>query len=183
MVTDMEQLNEFRNFFKRHPQAPVCVDYHRSLAPFVKKIKQALDSRTSPVMIHYRVNAGYLPKDHWVQTEVGAGRIIGEACQIIDLILYLINSKPVSVSVESLHSSKDMLFPTDNFSAQIHFADGSICTLLYTALGHYRLGKERMEIFFDSKSIVMHDYQRLTGYGLPSSFTTTVSYQTRGMNH
>lgn len=175
MVTDLEQLNEFRNFFKRQPQAPVCVDYHRSFAPFVKKIKQAVDTRTSPLMIHYRVNAGYLPKDHWVQTEVGAGRIIGEACQIIDLFLYLVNSKPVSVSVESLHSSKDMLFPTDNFSSQIHFADGSICTLLYTALGHYRLGKERMELFFDSKSIVMNDYQRLCGYGLPSSFTTSTS--------
>lgn len=180
MVTDIEQLNEFRQLFKRYPNAPVCVDYHRSFAPFVRKVKQALDGRTSPVMIHYRVNAGYLPKDHWVQTEVGAGRIIGEACQIIDLFLYLINSKPVSVSVESLHSSKDMLFPTDNFSAQIHFADGSICTLLYTALGHYRLGKERMEVFFDSKSIVMHDYQRMTGYGLPASFTTNASFPDLG---
>ncbi len=180
MVTDFEELNEFRNYFKSNPHAPVCVDYNRSFAPFVSKIKSAVDQRTSPLMIHYRVNAGYLPKDHWEQTEIGAGRIIGEACHIIDLFCYLINSKPVSVSVESLHSSKDMLFPTDNFSAQIHFSDGSITTLLYTSLGHYRLGKERMELFYDSKSIVVHDYVRMTGYGLPSSFSTTSTIADKG---
>lgn len=180
MVTDYEELNEFRNLFKSNPNTPICVDYNRSFAPFVRKIKQAVDQRTSPLMIHYRVNAGYLPKDHWVQTEVGAGRIIGEACHIIDLLCYLINSKPVSVSVESLHSSKDMLFPTDNFSAQIHFSDGSIGTLLYTSLGHYRMGKERMELFFDSKSIIMHDYVRMTGYGLSSSFSTSTTVPDKG---
>ena len=74
MVTDHEELNEFRNFFKSNPNAPICVDYNRSFAPFVRKIKQAVDQRTSPLMIHYRVNAGYLPKDHWMQTEVGAGQ-------------------------------------------------------------------------------------------------------------
>ena len=73
-----------------------------------------------------------------------------------------------------------MLFPTDNFSAQMHFSDGSIATLLYTSLGHYRLGKERMELFFDSKSIVMHDYVRMTGYGLPSSFSATATIPDKG---
>lgn len=180
MVTNFDELNEFKSFFKLNHRAPLCVDYNRSFSPFVRKIKQAVDQRTSPVMIHYRVNAGYLSKDHWVQTEIGAGRIIGEACHIIDLFCYLINSKPVSVSVESLHSSKDMLFPTDNFSAQIHFSDGSIATLLYTALGHSRLGKERMELFFDSKAIVMNDYLRMTGYGLPSSFSTTATVADKG---
>ena len=180
MVTDFEELNEFRNLFKSNPQVPLCVDYNRSFSPFVRKIKQAVDQRTSPLMVHYRVNAGYLPKDHWAQTEIGAGRIIGEACHIIDLLCYLINSKPISVSVESMHSSKDMLFPTDNFSAQIHFSDGSIGTILYTALGHHRLGKERMELFFDSKSIVMHDYLRMTGYGLPSSFSINATIPDKG---
>lgn len=180
MVTDFEELNEFKTLFKANPNTPICVDYNRSFAPFTRKIKQAVEHRTTPLMVHYRVNAGYLPKDHWVQTEVGAGRIIGEVCHIIDLLCYLINSKPVSVSVESLHSSKDMLFPTDNFSAQMHFADGSIGTILYTALGHSKMGAERMELFYDSKSIVMNDYARMTGYGLPSSYTTSLAIADKG---
>lgn len=180
MVTDFEELNEFKALFKTNPNLPVCVDYNRSFASFTRKMKQAVEQRTSPLMLHYRVNAGYLPKDHWAQTEVGAGRIIGEVCHIIDLLCYLINSKPVSVSVESLHSSKDMLFPTDNFSAQIHFADGSIGTILYTSLGHFKMGKERIELFYDSKSIVMNDYIRMTGFGLPSSFTTSLPSADKG---
>ena len=57
-------------------------------------------------MIHYRMNAGYIPKEHWVQTDIGAGRIIGEACHIFDLFCYLIDAKPVSVSVESFNPSQ-----------------------------------------------------------------------------
>lgn len=180
MVVDFDELKEFREFFKANPTAPLCVDYNRSFSPYVRKIKQVLNHRTSPVMIHYRINAGYLPKDHLGRTESGAGRIIGEAGNIVDLFYYLIGSKPISVSVESLHSSKDMLFPTDNFSTQIHFSDGSIATLLYTSLGNYKLGQERMELFFDSKSIVLKDYVHLSGYGLPSSFSSKTTVADRG---
>lgn len=180
MVTDFDQLHQMQDFFVQYPQAPLCVDYNRSFAPFIKKIKRVIKKRSTPLMVHYRMNAGFIPKDHWVQTEVGAGRIIGEACHIFDLFCFLTESNPLSVSVESLHSAQDSLFPTDNFSAQIHFEDGSTCSLLYTSLGHAQLGKERMELFFDSKSIVMDDYLSLTGYGLSSSFNETVKTADKG---
>ena len=150
---------------------PFCVDYNRSFAPFIEKIKKEVSERSSPLVIQYRMNAGFIPKDHWVQTEVGAGRIIGEACHIFDLFVYLTDSKPVAVSVEALKPENDNLFPTDNFSVQFSFADGSICALLYTSLGHKGLSKERMEVFYDSKSILMDDYKVLQGFGLPSSFS------------
>lgn len=126
------------------------------------------------------MNAGFIAKEHWVQTDVGAGRIIGEACHIVDLFCFLTDAKPLSVSVESLASHNENLFPTDNFSAQFSFDDGSICTLLYTSLGHNQMGKERMELFFDSKSIVMNDYQCLTGFGLPHSFNEKTKSPDKG---
>lgn len=171
MVTSFEQLEQFKEFLQQNPKAPLCVNYHRSFAPCIDKIKQAVKKRTSPLIVNYRVNAE-LPiyNDENPVRESDAGRVIGEACHLIDLFCFLTDSKPASVSVDSLHSARNLLFPTDNFTVQLSFEDGSLCSLVYTSLGNPRLGRERMEIFYDSKSIIMHDYMRVTGYGLPSSF-------------
>jgi predicted dehydrogenase/threonine dehydrogenase-like Zn-dependent dehydrogenase len=180
MVTDFEQLGMLNKFLRQHHQVPFCVDYNRAFAPFMQKIKKVIERRSTPIVALYRMNAGFISKNHWIQTSVGAGRIIGEACHIFDLFCFLTDSKPIAVSVEALKPRSDDLFPTDNFSAQISFGDGSVCTLLYTALGHAGLGKERMELFFDSKAIIMDDYLTLQGYGLPSSFNESVLTADKG---
>jgi len=170
MVTDFNQLHRLSEFVKNKPNVALCVDYNRSFSPYMQKIKKVVQDRSTPLVVHYRMNAGYIPGDHWVQTEVGAGRIVGEACHIFDLFCFLTDARPTSVSVEALHPKQDNLFASDNFMAQIGFDDGSVCGLLYTAVGHTGLGKERMELFFDGKSIVMNDYKELRGFGLPRSF-------------
>ena len=180
MVTSFEQLERLATFLEKNDTLPLCVDYNRSFAPFITKIKNVLAHRSSPIMIHYRMNAGYIPKEHWVQKEIGAGRIIGEACHIFDLFYYLVGAKPVSISVESLNPPHENLLATDNVSVQIRFVDGSVCTLLYTALGHPGLGKERMELFFDGKAMVMDDYVSLQGFGLPASFNEKASAVDKG---
>lgn len=180
MVTDFEQLERMRAFLKDNPSMPLCVDYNRSFAPFITKIKRVIAHRSSPLVVHYRMNAGFIPKEHWIQTDVGAGRLIGEACHIFDLFCFLTDAKPRSVSVESLQPKNNDLFPTDNFSVQMSFDDGSICTLLYTALGDPGLGKERMELFYDSKAIVVDDYLSLKGYGLPKAFNEIVETPDKG---
>jgi predicted dehydrogenase len=131
-------------------------------------------------MIFYRMNAGHLEKEEILQRTMGAGRLIGEACHIFDVFLYLVEAEPISVSVESLKPKTPYLFPTDNFSAQISFVDGSICTLIYTSLGNPSMGKERLEVYFDGKSIVMDDYISLEGYGLPMAFNEYVKYPNTG---
>lgn len=180
MVTTFEQHKRLADFLEKNPQAPLCVDYNRSFAPFMKKIKWEVAARKTPLVIQYRMNAGYIPASHWVQTEVGAGRLIGEACHIFDLFCFLTGANPVAVSAEALRPASNNLFPTDNFITQISFDDGSICSLVYTALGHAGLGKERMELFFDSKSIVMDDYLTLQGYGTSHGFNETVQSQDKG---
>ncbi|MEX0849120.1 MAG: bi-domain-containing oxidoreductase [Candidatus Dependentiae bacterium] len=180
MVTDWQQLQDMRSFLKMYPNAPFCVDYNRSFAPFIQKIKKETDKRSGPMIMHYRMNAGFISKDHWVQTDIGAGRIIGEACHIVDLFCYLTNTKPIAVSVESMHSANENIFPTDNFSVQMSFEDGSVCSLLYTSVGSKHLPKERMELFFDGKSIVMDDYKTLKGYGLYTGFDEQSSCQDKG---
>jgi predicted dehydrogenase len=173
-------LDEFSDFLQQYPRAPLCVDYNRSFAPLIKKIKKIIEKRNTPLMIHYRMNAGFIPKEHWVKTDIGAGRVIGEACHIIDLFCYLTDSDPVSVSVEALHTTREDLFPTDNFSVQFSFLDGSVCSLFYTALGDKQLGKERMELFFDSKSLIMNDYKALCGFGFKHSIDEVAQYADKG---
>jgi len=180
MVTTFEQLEQFRALLQQNNAGPLCVDYNRSFSPFMQKIKRALASRATPIMVYYRMNAGFIARDHWIQTDLGAGRIIGEACHIIDLFCFLTDSKPVSLSVESLHARRDDLFPTDNFCVQLRFADGSVCSLLYTALGHAHVSKEYMELHVEGKTIIVDDYMKLEGYGLPSSFNEATPIQDKG---
>jgi predicted dehydrogenase len=180
MVTDVKQLELFAAFFKEYPTAPFVVDYNRSFSPAIKRIKHALHGRKTPVMMHYRMQVQHLAKDHWMQTDIGAGRIIGDACHIVDLFCYLVDAEIFSVSVEAMHSTDEHIFPTDNFVVHLSFNDGSICSLLYTSIGHSKMHKERFELFFDGKAIILDDFKTLEGFGLSSSFDQSLAISDRG---
>lgn len=180
MATDSNQFLRLSDYLKTNTQAPFCINYNRSFSPYIQKIKGAVENRQTPLMVYYRVNAGELKKNQWFQTDSGAGRIIGEACYALDLFCYLTNSKPIAVSVEAMHAPRNGVFPTDNFASSITFEDGSVCSLLYTSIGHPAHGVERMELFFDSKSIVMQDYAQLHGFGFPGTFNETTMIPNKG---
>ncbi|MDP3787973.1 MAG: bi-domain-containing oxidoreductase [Candidatus Chromulinivorax sp.] len=180
MATDLDQLNMLYTYLQKNKSAQFCVDYNRSFAPFIKKIETYTKARTSPLIISYRINVGFIAKEQWLQRQMGSGRLIGEACHIFEMFLHLVGAQPIAVSVESLKPTNNYLFPTDNFTAQISFTDGSICTLLYTSLGHVGMGKERMEVYFDSKTIIMDDYVSLEGFGLPFAFNENVKQPNKG---
>ena len=180
MATNIDQLNTLYNYLQKNKSAQFCVDYNRSFAPFIKKIDNYTKLRTSPMIISYRINVGFIAKEQWLARQMGSGRLIGEACHIFEMFLHLVNAQPIAVSVESLKPTNSYLFPTDNFTAQVSFADGSICTLLYTSLGHVGMGKERMEVYFDSKTIIMDDYVTLEGFGLPFAFNENVKQPNKG---
>lgn len=179
-ATSYEQLEQLKTFLDANPKSLYCVDFNRSFAPFITKIKKAVLKRTTPLIIHYRMNAGFIPKKHWIQSQKHGGRIIGEACHIFELFNFLTGSIPVNISASAINTSRDDILPSDNFSTTITFADGSLCTLLYTAIGNKKLPKERMEIYFDGKSIVMDDYKTLTGYGVSLFFDTKTKTPDKG---
>ena len=116
-------------------------------------------------MVIYRMNAGYLPPDHWVHSEEGGGRNLGEACHIYDLFSALTGSKMLAVSAQSIVPASRQWRKDDNFVATISYADGSICSLMYTSLGHKSFPKETMEVFVDGKVISMQDYRTVSVSG------------------
>ncbi len=180
MVTDFGQLERLYSFLRTQKNVPFCTSYSYSFSPFAQKIKKVVQKRRTPLMINYRSNHEFLRNECRMQAEVDAGRIIGDACQIIDLFCYLVDSEPISVSVEAMHSARDDIFPTDNVSVQISFHDGSVCSLVYTTLGNVGMGTDRMEIFYDRKAILMEEYTELYGFGLSSKFNETITMPDNG---
>ena len=179
-VVSFDQLKFLQNFLNENKNCYYCVDFNRSFAPFNLAIKKELKKCNNPIIIHYRMNSGFIPKEHWIQDNENRGRIIGEACHIFELFCFLTDSKPLSISVHSLSSLEKDILANDNVVISLNMNDGSCCSLIYTAIGNSAVGKERMEIFFDGKSIVMEDYLTLNGFGLPVSFNKKVNFADKG---
>ena len=146
--------------------APVLVTgFNRRFSPALQAAKQALAGRSGPIIANYRMNAGHIPGDHWVHGPEGGGRNIGEGCHIYDVFHFLTGSRWMSVKVAAIAAGSKHWRRDDNFIATAEFADGSVCSLSYTALGSKTHPKEQMEVFCDSKVLVLDDYKKLTVSG------------------
>ncbi len=138
----------------------LTVGYNRRFAPFVVELKRTLQKVKEPLMLHYRVNAGYLPPDHWLQDPAqGGGRLVGEGCHFIDLLIHLAGSAPTRVWTRSL---PDMgRYSSDNLLVTLEFANGSVGSLTYAANGAKGFGKEFVEVFGGGVSARLDDYRLL----------------------
>ncbi len=164
LCINKEQLNKIKNYFNNNSSTPLLfVGYNRRFSKYAREIKKHISRRINPLFLHYRINAGYLPGDHWVFEQ--GGRIIGEACHIIDLMTYFTESRITEINAESITPVNNKFQISDNKSIILKYEDGSIATLEYFAVGNKDLNKEYMEIHFDGKSIIMDDYRILKGYG------------------
>jgi predicted dehydrogenase/threonine dehydrogenase-like Zn-dependent dehydrogenase len=162
-LNEME-LNDIIKTYKKSDSF-LMVGFNRRFSPPVRGVFDIISGRKTPIMILYRVNAGYIPPGHWVHTSEGGGRIIGEGCHMLDLFRYLTQSEVESVDVSGLSSKKEHISPFDNFSATVKYRDGSICSLIYTSIGSKNIAKEYLEIYCENKVFVIDDFKRLDIYG------------------
>lgn len=164
-----EELAEIRKFYDEIPPystAPVLLTgFNRRFSRYAVRMHEWVKDRTNPMILNYRMNAGYVPLDHWTQTEEGGGRNIGEACHIYDLFTYLTGSTAVDIQVSHISPTTGYYSRQDNFIATIKFEDGSIASLTYAALGSKDYPKEQLDIYVDGKNILLHDYTRLVMTG------------------
>lgn len=166
LALNSEELLAIKEFYSKTQQAPALMTgYNRRFSPAITKAKEILANKTTPLLINYRMNAGYIPLDSWVHGEEGGGRNIGEACHIYDLFVYLTNSKVKDIKASSIEPSGKQWARNDNFVAVISFEDGSVCSLTYTSLGNSDYPKERMDIYSDGKVITLDDYKALSVTG------------------
>jgi predicted dehydrogenase len=141
----------------------LMVGFNRRFSPALTEIKKAIAGRRAPLMIEYRLNGGYIPMDSWVQGAQGGGRNIGEACHMYDVFRSLTGAPVTSITATSIDPKALPYLRNDNFSATIGYADGSVATLVYTALGPKTgMSKERIEIFSDGEAYVVDNFQKAT---------------------
>lgn len=119
--------------------------FNRRFSPLARRLRDTISG--TPLVMQYRINAGYIPGTHWHQDiETGGGRIVGEICHFIDLMQFLCGALPSSVSAMAVNDSNSPSDP-DNLIISLTFADGSVGSITYTAGGDTGFPKERVEVF------------------------------------
>lgn len=178
LTLDPADLDQLRVFYETTTNAPLLMTgYNRRFSPAMKRTHEILQTRVAPMMLNYRMNAGYLPPDHWAHSSEGGGRNLGEACHIYDLFNFLTGSRVRAIQATSIAPRGKQYFKNENFVATISYEDGSVCTLTYTALGSKSHPKESMEIFCDGKVMSMIDYKSLTIVGSKQRGWTSLTQQ------
>jgi predicted dehydrogenase/threonine dehydrogenase-like Zn-dependent dehydrogenase len=164
LAIDQEGLDKIKEFYDSDAaNKPVLMTgFNRRFSQFATEIKKHTDKRINPLFIQYRMNAGFIPLDNWVHEH--GGRIIGEACHLIDLMTSLTNSKISTISYEKLSPNNDKFSQQDNVAMILKYEDGSVCNIHYFASGSKKLSKEYMEVHYDEKTIIMEDYKTLKGH-------------------
>lgn len=136
---------------------------NRRHAPFIQQIKKELKTDQAPAIYDYIVNAGFIPKDHWVQDEkVGGGRIIGEAVHFIDTIQYLDGSGLKDLKITYAQDKSSQV--KDNAFITLKFESGSIANIVYTSMGSKKYPKEQLRVFSNGIIYELDNYTKLNKY-------------------
>ena len=138
----------------------VQVGFNRRFSPMIEKMKKSLSGQIS---LNYRVNAGIIPKDVWIQDRtIGGGRILGEVCHFIDTCSFLVDSEVESVFATTLNKNDQSIPDEDNVSILLNYKNGSTATISYYAYGDSSMPKEYIEVFGSGVSMQMNDFRELT---------------------
>ncbi|MBC7910315.1 MAG: bi-domain-containing oxidoreductase [Pyrinomonadaceae bacterium] len=159
----------------------LMVGFNRRFSPHARAAKEFFAGRQAPLSMCYRVNAGRIAREHWIQNaSTGGGRIIGEACHFIDLMQFLTGALATRVYAESITSRNHQIVDEDSVFITLRFSDGSNGSIAYLAEGDKALAKERVEIFGEGKTFVLDDFRNATMYRNGREETSKLRAQDKG---
>lgn len=165
LALDLAGINQVITARNNQDQAFFQVGFNRRFARMAIKLKNHFLMHPGPKMMNFRINAGAVAGDHWVQSaDQGGGRLLGEVCHFIDFARFLADSRLTTVHS---HAAGGVGSLGDDVTVTLRFTDGSLATILYTAQGDLAAGKERYEIFAGGQNGLIDDFKRLeiTGGG------------------
>lgn len=181
LALNQKELDAIKKAREEFPDTRLMVGYNRRFSPLAVIIKKLVDSRTQPLSIIYTVNPGIIPADHWTQDpEVGGGRIIGEACHMIDLLRYLTGTPIQAVDARMIGGAASVSQREDKMTITMNFTDGSLGTVHYFANGSKRFPKERVEVFSEGRVLQLDNFRTLKGYGVPGFSAKRLWKQDKG---
>jgi predicted dehydrogenase/threonine dehydrogenase-like Zn-dependent dehydrogenase len=160
------ELDELRVELARADAPPFVVGFNRRFAPHTAALREHLAGATGPTNIALRVSAGPLSRDHWLNDPAeGGGRLLGEGCHFVDLILDLVGTDPIGVTTVGWSRPDEPLQSTQDFAVSIRFTDGSLGVLVYGTAGSPKAGKELVEAHRGQRSGRIEDFRILRLWG------------------
>ncbi len=168
LALSFEQLEAIEAILRdRNTVSSITVGFNRRFSPFIRKAKQLIGDETSSLNMIATMNAGHIPSDFWVHDmNVGGGRIIGEACHYIDLMVFLSGSKVKSIVMSGLGGSPAE--NTDNAVLILKFENGAQGVVNYFSNGSKIYSKERIELYSQGRTLVIDNFRSMKGYGFKS---------------
>ncbi|MBQ9127744.1 MAG: Gfo/Idh/MocA family oxidoreductase, partial [Thermoguttaceae bacterium] len=153
-----ERFQKEKNGVRLKTVPTFTVGFNRRFAPLAIEMKRNL-TVGAPTSAIYRVNAGAIPKDSWIQdVKLGGGRVLGEVCHFVDFLSWLNSSLPCAVFATATPDPNGL---NDVLSVSLRFENGSIGTIHYFSNGSKALAKERVEVFQGGTTQVLDDFCRL----------------------
>jgi polar amino acid transport system substrate-binding protein len=139
------------------------VGFNRRFAPLSAALAAHFPPGEGPLLVHYRVNAGFLGRESWYQDPAeGGGRILGEVCHFLDYVPFLAGAPITRVFAAGMRDPRGHFRADDNLSVTVTCADGTVGTVLYAAAGDAAMPKERVEVLGRGRSAILDNYQALT---------------------
>jgi len=160
-----------------HSSQPFLIlGFNRRFSPLTEILKEK--EGDGPMSMIYRINAGQIPADSWIQDkEIGGGRIIGEVCHFIDYLTFLNGSLPDSVYATAVPDPAGL---EDTVNISLTFKNGSIGAISYFANGSKSLFKEYIEVYRVGITGVLRDFKELEIYGSGRPFKKSLLSQDKG---
>lgn len=160
LATSQEELEEIARTLKQTP-GKILVGFNRRFSPGAQLLKKHFQDRISPLVMTYRVNAGFIPAGHWIHDPTeGGGRIIGEVCHFVDLLSFFADSEVSSLLALPADDLRKTPLTCDNLVISLKFKDGSVGSILYSSRGDTSYSKERVEIFGENSVGVIDNFQK-----------------------
>lgn len=181
LCLNREELAAIRQAYEKATGLQLLVGFNRRFSPHAIRMRQLLQARSQPMCMSMMVNAGVTPPESWVQdARSGGGRIIGEGCHWIDLMVHLTGAPVTQVIATRIGESAGLQVRDDKMTITLSFSDGSIGTLHYFGNGHKSYEKETMEVFCDGKVLRLENFRRLIGWGWPGFSKMRLGRQDKG---
>ncbi len=176
--SELEQIRQTYDSFS-DSKPILIVGFNRRFSPLSEKLKKHLTSDPSAMI--YRINAGHIPSDSWIQDrEIGGGRIIGEVCHFVDYLTYISESSPDSVFAVDLSDSENL---EDTLTLTMKFKNGSVGTISYFSNGAKSLFKEYIEIYQSGMISLLKDFKQLEIHGNGKVYRKKMLNQDKGQKN
>jgi polar amino acid transport system substrate-binding protein len=137
----------------------LMVGFNRRFSPLTERLQEFFASRTEAMLLNIRCNAGFIPRNNWVQDPENGGRIVGELCHFVDWARAVIGSPIHAVTAAALPDGSR--YTRDNVTSTVSFKDGSIANLVYVANGDRAVAKEYFEVFCSGGIARLDDFKTL----------------------